>query len=296
MTMKPAPTLAIARTPFTNQDGTLTWTSLKQLQDWSTQLFNGLDAQGNLIGNLQKQVQIIGKAGTLGSITQYLDANGVVTADGIDFSRAYINKDTDHITDGTGSPLAGGKIAFLALSNPLTGKILEWDGANWQWVARAQTKASVSHKWLASYDLSTGLFTQTQPAFTDISGVATTAQIGTGTPLAGEYVDGGTGAWTAIPTAGNLAVNPQTISYIALPADQVIQMNAAGATSVTLPVAGISTGKLYWVKNIGAGICTAQAASGNIDSHATIAITQWQAYQFYWDGSTWHQLSQSLSV
>ena len=36
--------------------------------------------------------------------------------------------------------------------------------------------------------------------------------------------------------------------------------------------------------------------SGNIDSHASIPVTQGQAYQFYWDGSLWRQLSQSLSA
>jgi hypothetical protein len=59
--------------------------------------------------------------------------------------------------------------------------------------------AAVAHEWIDSYDAATGLFSATQPAFTDISGVATTAQIGTGTPSAGDYVDGGTGAWTALP-------------------------------------------------------------------------------------------------
>jgi hypothetical protein len=41
-----------------------------------------------------------------------------------------------------------------------------------------------------------------QPSFSNLSGTATTNQIGTGTPAAGKYVDGGTGAWTALPTAG----------------------------------------------------------------------------------------------
>ena len=92
-----------------------------------------------------------------------------------------------------------------------------------------------------------------------------------------------------------LTVNIQTVNYVALSTDQIIQMNAAGATTVTLPTAGVTTGKVYWVKNVGAGTCTVSGATGNIDSHGSIAITQWQAYQFYWDGSTWHQLSQSLA-
>jgi hypothetical protein len=192
-------TFVLARAAAVNPDGTLTWAGLQTFLVWNTQLQNGLSTEGNLISSLAQQVAIIGKQGTIGTITQNIDANGVITADGIDFSRIYKNQNIDYIADGTGSPLAGGKIAFLALSNPLTGNVLEWDGASWQWVARAQTQAPTSHEWLASYDQATGNFTQSQPAFSDISGTAAKSQIGTGTPLAGEYVDGGTGAWTPLP-------------------------------------------------------------------------------------------------
>jgi hypothetical protein len=46
-----------------------------------------------------------------------------------------------------------------------------------------QTKSPVTHQWLASYDSSTGLFTQSQPAFSDVSGTAALAQGGTGVDL-----------------------------------------------------------------------------------------------------------------
>ena len=86
-----------------------------------------------------------------------------------------------------------------------------FDGVNWEAstlpIVPVNTPA-VLHQWLKSYNAATGAFTQTQPAFTDISGTATTAQIGTGTPSAGEYVDGGTGAWTALP--GGLSVTITT--------------------------------------------------------------------------------------
>lgn len=94
-----------------------------------------------------------------------------------------------------------------------------------------------------------------------------------------------------------ISINAQTVSYAALVGDlgKIIQMNAAGATAVTLPVT-FATGFWLWVKNVGAGTCTVTPSSGNIDGHASIAITQYQAYQFYWDGSLWRQLSQSLSA
>jgi hypothetical protein len=41
-----------------------------------------------------------------------------------------------------------------------------------------------SHQWLNSYTSTTGIFTQTQPAFTDISGVAAVGQIPTAIPIA----------------------------------------------------------------------------------------------------------------
>lgn len=63
---------------------------------------------------------------------------------------------------------------------------------------------AVTHEFVTAYNSTTGAFTQAQPSFPDVSGVATTAQIGTGTPAAGDYVDGGTGAWTALP--GGLTV------------------------------------------------------------------------------------------
>src|ERR1700744_2600690 len=43
------------------------------------------------------------------------------------------------------------------------------------------TKAATAHQWLNSYTSSTGIFTATQPAFTDISGQATLAQLPNGT-------------------------------------------------------------------------------------------------------------------
>lgn len=187
---KPASTFVLAHAPIVTQDGNLSWAGLKQLQTWDTQLSNGLDQIGNFIGNLQPTVQIIGKPGDVGSITQNLSSTGVVTGAGIDFSLPYLNKDTDHIADGSGHPLAGGKLAYLALAAPTAGNLLEWDGANWQWVPRSQTIAAVSHLFLISYDKATGNFVAGQPAFTDISGTATAAQVPALSALTGQITAG----------------------------------------------------------------------------------------------------------
>ena len=59
-----------------------------------------------------------------------------------------------------------------------------YDGANF-WAELVpivpKTIIAAAHEWLNSYDATTGSFTQTQPAFTDISGVAAPAQLPTPT-------------------------------------------------------------------------------------------------------------------
>jgi hypothetical protein len=59
-----------------------------------------------------------------------------------------------------------------------------FDGTNWETtdlMVLAQTIAAVSHEWLNSYDAMTGSFTQSQPAFTDISGTVAASQLPTPT-------------------------------------------------------------------------------------------------------------------
>ncbi|ABF42161.1 hypothetical protein Acid345_3160 [Candidatus Koribacter versatilis Ellin345] len=60
-------------------------------------------------------------------------------------------------------------------------------------------KTATTHQYVTALS-STGVLSQAQPAFSDISGTATTSQIGTGSPTSGYYVDGGTGAWTSLPS------------------------------------------------------------------------------------------------
>lgn len=64
----------------------------------------------------------------------------------------------------------------------------------------------VAHEWLDSFDSTTGLFTQSQPAFTDISGVASAAQLPTPTLIAiggVEAVNAVTHQWiNSIDTSG----------------------------------------------------------------------------------------------
>ena len=79
---------------------------------------------------------------------------------------------------------------------------------------------NVAHKWLNSYDDTTGLFTQSQPGFTDLSGSISTGQIpsstitvaqitATGTPSSSTFLNGA-GQW-ATPSGGG-SVNGSTVS------------------------------------------------------------------------------------
>lgn len=62
--------------------------------------------------------------------------------------------------------------------------MVAYDGTNWwAWTEPIVpvTFGAVAHEWLTAYNAATGAWTAAQPAFTDISGVATVAQGGTGT-------------------------------------------------------------------------------------------------------------------
>lgn len=60
--------------------------------------------------------------------------------------------------------------------------LIAFDGVNWKTsdvLVLAQTFNAVAHEWLNSYSATTGIFTATQPAFTDISGNLATSQLPT---------------------------------------------------------------------------------------------------------------------
>jgi hypothetical protein len=93
---------------------------------------------------------------------------------------------------------------------------------------------------------------------------------------------------TPLQTTGRIkTINIQTSSYTAVAGDEIIEMNSASATTVTLPTSSATTGQTYWIKNKGAGTVTVQAASGNIDGASSVALAQWDKVTVYWDGSLW---------
>lgn len=220
-----APT--IPQTPlFDSNTGQLSWAWVKWFQNITQAVNSGLTLLGQFIGELSQSTQITGRAGTVGSITQNIDAAGVVEGPGIDFIRPYLNKNTDNIADGTGSPLTGGKTAYTALvaSGPISGRSLIFNGAQWQ-PAQVQygnvngtpvipaNEPTVTNQWIDSYDASTGLFTRSQPAFSSISGQISIAQLPaagfSGTvPLAKITVGGADGSLTVTNGLITAVVNP----------------------------------------------------------------------------------------
>lgn len=148
------------------KDGTATRAMLKWMQNVGGSVNSGFDPAGNFQGPIGAFATINGRA-TLASIVQYIDTGGVVEGPGIDFARAYVNKDTDHITDGVGHPLAGGKAAEIALVQ--------------------SPPVPEASKWVNG--LVAGVFTKTQPDFTDVSGTADPAQVPPLSSLSGQITD-----------------------------------------------------------------------------------------------------------
>lgn len=121
----------------------------------------------------------------------------------------FYNSGTSNVTVTPQQGLVNGSASEII--TPGLFSIIFFDGFNYFAAALPivpLTFAPVAHEFLTGYDDSSGVFSAAQPSFTDISGIAATNQIGTGTPTAGEYVDGGTGAWTALP--GGLSVTITT--------------------------------------------------------------------------------------
>lgn len=104
----------------------------------------------------------------------------------------------------TFTPTSGtinGSATFLLPHNYST--IVVFDGTNWWALAFPvvpQNTPAIPHEWINSYNATTGVFTQTQPSFTDILGQITAAQL----PPAGITVTYITGPLTVGGTTGSL--------------------------------------------------------------------------------------------
>lgn len=80
-------------------------------------------------------------------------------------------------------------------------------------------------------------------------------------------------------------VTTQTGTYSIALTDYFVICNSSSAFTVTAPVTNQTTGKVYVIKNKGAGTCTVAAASGNIDGSATYPLAQYQSVNIFFDGT-----------
>lgn len=118
---------------------------------------------------------------------------------------------------------------------------------------------AVPHEWINSFDSSNGMFHQSQPSFVDVSGVATTAQIGTGSPSAGKYVDGAAGAWTTLPVVPSTlaaVTGKYVVSYNA--GTGVLSLSTPTGISATIVTAALTIGGTQGSQTFVDGLLTAQ--------------------------------------
>jgi hypothetical protein len=132
----------VIRNAFVDKRGMLTEAARRWLQYTGQTINIAFNQQGQLSSTIEIAGLPEGLSATLTMLTEKtanLDLTGIMLPPGIDFSRIYTNQNINFIADGTGSPIAGGKLAFAALSAsaPVAGQILEFNGATWEPVTPA---------------------------------------------------------------------------------------------------------------------------------------------------------------
>jgi len=84
---------------------------------------------------------------------------------------------------------------------------------------------------------------------------------------------------------GGGATTANTASYVLVAADAgtVVQMNAAGATTITVNTALFAAGDTVQIQNVGAGVCTVTAGTATVSTSATLALKQYDAGTLYFN-------------
>lgn len=241
-----------------DKNGKATYPMIKWMQGIGLAVNASFNPDGTFSGNLSASVTIDGRH-TLASIVQYIDAGGVVTGPGIDFARAYQNKDTDHINDGTGSPLAGGKEAFRALiaSGPVDGSTIRYNGTEWEVVPIAISESAGASQFLKSYDATTGTFTA------------------------------GTLPPPGVPNLGNVNNQSGNTAYSTQVSDNgsFLVFRDASAIAVLLNSGAIPF--FFFTTNLGVGAATFTPASGTINGAANVKLLTNESAIIAFDGVNW---------
>lgn len=87
---------------------------------------------------------------------------------------------------------------------------------------------------------------------------------------------------------GGGSTTAKTTSYVLTAADAgtVVQMNAAGATTITVNTALFSAGDAVEIQNIGAGVCTITAGTATVSTAGSLALTQYEGGKLYFNSAS----------
>lgn len=80
----------------------------------------------------------------------------------------------------------------------------------------------------------------------------------------------------------------KTTSYVLVAADAgtVIQMNAAGSTTITVNTSLFSAGDSVQIQNIGAGVCTITAGTATVNTASSLALAQYESGNLYFTAAS----------
>lgn len=121
----------------------------------------------------------------------------------------------------------------ITLSNPSAGNlVVNFTGT------LAASVSLVSHHWITSYDSSTGLFSTSQPGFSDVSGSLALSQI----PLGGTsstYLRGD-GVWATVSGGSSTLASDTDVSFSGLLSNQFLQYNGVDWINHTLSYTDVS--------------------------------------------------------
>ena len=75
----------------------------------------------------------------------------------------------------------------------------------------------------------------------------------------------------------------KTTSYVLVAADAgtTVAMNAAGSTTITVNTGLFAAGDTVFIQNRGAGICTITAGTATVNTHGSLALSQYEGGQLY---------------
>jgi len=87
---------------------------------------------------------------------------------------------------------------------------------------------------------------------------------------------------------GGGSTTAKTTSYVLVAADAgtVVQMNAAGATTITVNTALFSAGDTVQIQNVGAGVCTITAGTATVSTSAVLTLKQYDAGTLYFNSTS----------